>query len=209
VAAALSRPSCLDPLGLRLASRVFLERDSERDEPRITLEIFCTVRSVIDSVRVSFGDLTEEFSAVALVLLSDSWDGEGGGCWGPIVDGPVTAGFPAVVVAEVLFSSRKLPDFLILTAGWAATALSLLLAPSSMFKLLHAFSSVFFSSFCPGPAVLPLLLLLLPLPAPLFLSDDLLLVKEARILFVMLWAAEVAVLRLALELVVAEGGGET
>ena len=44
------------PLGLKLVSRVFFDLDSDLEEPRITLEIFCIVRSPMDSVRVNFGE---------------------------------------------------------------------------------------------------------------------------------------------------------
>ena len=44
------------PLGLKLVSRVFFDLDSDLEEPRMTLEIFCMVRSPIDSVRVNFGE---------------------------------------------------------------------------------------------------------------------------------------------------------
>ena len=47
-------------MGLELGSRVFLDLDSDLEVPRTILEIFCTVRSVIDSVRESLGDLTLE-----------------------------------------------------------------------------------------------------------------------------------------------------
>ena len=47
-------------MGLELGSRVFLDLDSDLEVPRTILEIFCTVRSVIDSVRDSLGDLTLE-----------------------------------------------------------------------------------------------------------------------------------------------------
>jgi hypothetical protein len=173
----------------------------------MTLEIFWTVRSVMDSVRVSFGDLTAvEISPVDLALVSGCCGGEGGGgCCGPH-----TVAATAGLALLLLLSSRKLPDFLIFEADWLEALLSLLRAPSSMFRLLQAFSSVFFSSFCPVPPLLlivPLPLLLLLLPLMLF-SEDLLLVKEAKILLVILCAAEVAVLRLVVELAVV-GGGDT
>ena len=44
------------PLGLKLVSRVFFDLDSDLEEPRITLEIFCIVRSPMDSVRVNLGE---------------------------------------------------------------------------------------------------------------------------------------------------------
>lgn len=44
------------PLGLKLVSRVFFDLDSDLEEPRMTLEIFCIVRSPMDSVRVNFGE---------------------------------------------------------------------------------------------------------------------------------------------------------
>lgn len=46
----------LVPVGLRLVSRVFFDLDSDLEEPRITLEIFCIVRSPMDSVLFNFGE---------------------------------------------------------------------------------------------------------------------------------------------------------
>ena len=43
--------------GLELGSRCFLDLDSDLEVPRTILEIFWTVRSVIDSARDNFGDL--------------------------------------------------------------------------------------------------------------------------------------------------------
>ena len=45
-----------DPVGLRLVSRVFFDLDSDLEEPLITLEIFCIVRSPMDSVLFNFGE---------------------------------------------------------------------------------------------------------------------------------------------------------
>jgi len=50
------------PLGLRLESRFFLDLDSDLLVPRITLVIFCTVRSVMDSALDSLGDLASPAS---------------------------------------------------------------------------------------------------------------------------------------------------
>ena len=49
------------PCGLKLASRLFLDLESDLEVPRITLEIFCIVRSPMDSVRVNLGELFSLF----------------------------------------------------------------------------------------------------------------------------------------------------
>lgn len=122
----------------------------------MTLVIFWTVRSVMDSVRESFGDLTLELSPDDLFLPSTTTLSPLLGCSTP-----------------TWWSSLKELDFLSLQLETEVT--SLLLAPVSEFRLLHVFSSSFFSSLCDSCGCL---------------STDLL-VKDAKILFVMLWAVEV------------------
>jgi len=91
------------PLGLKLVSRVFFDLDSDLEEPRITLEIFCIVRSPMDSVRVNFGeDLISVFKESKLEAEATLED----------------------VLAE-LFSSLNELDF------FKLEAISLLNAPSS------------------------------------------------------------------------------
>lgn len=144
-------------MGLRLGSRTFLDLESEREEPRITLVIFWTVLSVMDSVRDSLGDLTPELSPEDLFFASTA-----------ITLSPVLGWS-----APACWSSLKELDFFSLQLE--ADVPSLLLAPVSEFKLLHVLSSCFFSSLCEWGRCL---------------STDLL-VKDAKILFVMLWAVEV------------------
>ena len=60
------------PVGLRLVSRLFLDLDSDLEVPLMTFEIFCIVRSPIDSVRVSFGEALACSFAVDEEIFNES-----------------------------------------------------------------------------------------------------------------------------------------
>ena len=118
-------------LGLRLDSRVFFDLDSDLEVPRMTLLIFWTVLSVMDSVLDSLGDLAwpDAGCAASACTLALS-PAARGGRW----------------PASSFFSSRNEPDFLTLLPGEAEPPpppppASLDLAPSSEDRFLQALLS--------------------------------------------------------------------
>ena len=111
----------LVPWGLRLASRFFFDLESDLPVPLITFEIFCIVLSVIDSALANLGDLVES------APITDDFDNES----------IELADAIAVDATEVLRSSLKLLDFLMLEAT------SLLNAPSSCARFLTTRDSGF------------------------------------------------------------------